>query len=332
MPKLTLPPGTSRIVSRVAFILIFVGLLIWRFPLDEALATFKAVNYGWILLALPVFNLSKLIHTIRWRIFLGHIPNLPLVGLFGTFAIHNMINTIMPLRVGDIARIQIAARRYNIPRAELTATVIVVESLLDGVTFVVLLFLAFMFFDVPWLRANLLWGISTMVLIGVILAMAAARFKLPTDLEHTWWGRRLPDWMRSQIAILVPPFINGLSSLRDYRLAAQALAISFPAWLIEVIVFWLLGEAFGLGLPFNAYIAIMIAANFIVSLPVVPTSLGAYEYSLAEVVALFGADRATAAGYAIGTHIFISIWVIITGLVSARLLGLKWADVIYLRV
>jgi uncharacterized membrane protein YbhN (UPF0104 family) len=98
-----------------------------------------------------------------------------------------------------------------------------------------------------------------------------------------------------------------------------------------VVVFWLFGQAFGLDLPFSAYLVIMIGANMVVSLPLTPTSIGVYEVAVQEVVALFGVDRTLAAGYAIGTHVFISIWIGLTGLVAIWLLNLRFEDVFYLR-
>ncbi|MDP2950650.1 MAG: lysylphosphatidylglycerol synthase transmembrane domain-containing protein, partial [Chloroflexota bacterium] len=209
----------SRFWFRLALVLLFVGLLAWRVNLGEALRTLTDVNYAWIAAALLVFTLSKLVHTIRWRIFLGHVTGLPLSGLFGTFLISNMINNLMPLRAGDLVRIQVPARRYNIPRAELTATVIVVETLLDGVTFVVLLAVGLMLQDVPALRASVLWSLAAVVALGVLATALVARIKLPANLDDAAWARWLPRRLRKPLADLVPPFVDGLAALRDVRLA-----------------------------------------------------------------------------------------------------------------
>jgi hypothetical protein len=320
-----------RLWFQLAFVFLFLGLLAWRVNLGEALRTFAEVNYAWVVAALAIFTLSKLIHALRWRILLGRIPGLPLSGLFGSYLISNMVNNLMPVRAGDLVRIQVPAQRYNIPRAELTATVIVVETLLDAATFVLLLVIGLSLQDVPGLRVSVLWGFAALVGMGLLAAALAARIRLPADFGQGRWARHLPRWLRDQAAVLIPPFVDGLAALRDVRLAAQAMLISFPAWLIEVVVFWLFGRAFGLDLPFSAYLVIMIAANLVVSLPIAPTSIGIYEVAVQEVVALFGVDRTLAAGYAIGTHVFISIWIGLTGLVAIWMLNIRFEDVFYLR-
>jgi len=308
-----------------------VGVLAWRVNLGDALRTFGHVNYVWVVAALGVFTASKFVHATRWRILLGRIRGLPLSGLFGTYLVSNMVNNLMPLRTGDLVRIQVPARRYNIRRAELTAVIIVVETLLDGVAFAILLLIGLGLSDVAAVRQSVLWTLVALVVIGVALAALAARIRLPEDLSQVRWGRLLPGWLRHRVADLLPPFVDGLAALRDPRIAWQAIAISFPAWLIEVTVFWLFGQAFDLGLNFSAYLVITVAANMIVALPITPTSVGVYEVALQELIALFGVERSLAAGYAIGAHLFMSLWIVATGLLAARLLNISFEDLFYLR-
>ena len=320
-----------RIWFQLALVLAFVGLLAWRVNLGDAFRTFGDVNYAWVAAALAVFTISKLVYTIRWRILLGRIQGLPLSDLFGIYLISKMVNTVFPLRTGDLVRVQVPARRYNIHRAELIAIIIVVETLLDGAAYVILLLIGLGLQDVPAMRQSVLWTLVGLVALGLALAALAARIRLPADLSRVGWGRRLPGWLRQRVAELVPPFVDGLVALRDPRIAAQAIAISFPAWLIEVVVFWLFGQAFGLGLSFSAYLLITVAANMIVAVPITPTSVGLYEVALQEVIALFGVERSLAAGYAIGTHVFISLWIAATGLLAAWLLNIRFEELFYLR-
>ncbi len=319
-----------RILFQFALILVFVGLLAWRVNLGDALRTFGHVKHAWAIAGLAAFTASKFVHATRWRVLLGRFPGLPLPALFGTYLVSNMVNNIMPLRTGDLVRIQIPARRYNIRRAELTAVIIVVETLLDGVAFAILLLVGLGLQDVPALRASVVWTMVAIVTLGVVLAALAARIRLPEDLSQVGWGRLLPAWLRRRVSEFVPPFVDGLAALRDPHIAVRAIAISFPAWLIEVMVFWLFGQAFGLDLGFGAYFVITVTANMVVALPITPSSLGAYEVALQEVIALFGVDRDLAAGYAIGIHLSMSLWIVATGLIAAWLLHIRFDEFFYL--
>src|SRR3990172_10433729 len=154
----------------------FLFLLAWRVDIGEALATLPEANWAWVLPGLAVFTLSKAVHTYRWRIFLGKHRNVPYTGLLGIFLVHNMANSVLLLRAGDVLRIQTTSQRYGIPRSELTAVVIVVETLLDGLAFVVLVALAFSMGTIPGVLRGTFWGMAGLALLGLTLGVLAARW------------------------------------------------------------------------------------------------------------------------------------------------------------
>jgi len=100
-----------------------IALLLWRVDEEQALQTFRDADYAYLALALPVYSLSKLVDAYRWRLMLRRVGRPPLGGLFGTYLLANMANNFFPVRVGDILRVQVPARRYGLARAGLTATV-----------------------------------------------------------------------------------------------------------------------------------------------------------------------------------------------------------------
>ena len=149
----------------------FLVLLAWRVDISEALATLPEANWIWVLPGLVIFTLSKAVHTVRWRIFLGRDRDVPLTGLLGIFLVHNMANAVLLLRAGDVLRIQTTSQRYGIPRSELTATVIVVETLLDGLAFVVLVALAFSLGAIPGVLRGTFWAMAGLALFGLALGV-----------------------------------------------------------------------------------------------------------------------------------------------------------------
>ena len=114
----------------------------------------------------------------------------------------------------------------------------------------------------------------------------------------------LPDRLRLALEEAVPHFIDGLAVFRNPRLGAQAIALSFAIWLIEVGMFALFGLAFGIHLSMPAWMLIMVAANMISSVPITPSNIGAYEVAMTELMKALGVDGGLAGGFAIGAHIF----------------------------
>jgi uncharacterized membrane protein YbhN (UPF0104 family) len=230
-----------------------------------------------------------------------------------------------------VMRVQVPAQRYGLPRAGLTATVFVTESLLDGVAFVGLALVAVFLLDVRNLPISLVWAVVAAVAVGLVLAVLLASLRLGEGWQDRGWMRVLAPKVREVLGGLVPPFIAGLTTLRDPGLASRAMALTLVAWLLETVMFWLFGIAFGLDLSFNAYLVIMITANMIVSMPVVPSNIGPYELATQEVVAALGVARPLAGAYAIGTHLLNILWVGISGLIAMWVMGLSFEDVFSFR-
>ena len=308
-----------------------VGFLIWRVDLAEALETLPDVNYLFALPALALFTLSKLIFAVRWRVILSRLGQPPIGSLFGTLLVSNMANNVLPFRLGDLVRVQVPAQRHGMSRSGLTSSVFITETLLDGVTFAVLALVGVALLEVPEALNNFIWAMIGAVGAGLLLAVFGARISLPQGWQPGRWLGWLPERARGAIAESLPPFMEGLAALRHPRIGGQVLALSFVAWLLEGLMFWLFGLGFGLDLSFGSYLVIMIAANMAISLPFAPSNIGPYEVVVAEVVAVLGVARSLAGGYAIATHILNILWVLSTGVIAMWLLGLRVQDIFYLR-
>jgi glycosyltransferase 2 family protein len=308
----------------------FLFLLAWRVDIGDALATLPDANWAWVIPGLLLFTMSKAVHTYRWRIFLGKHRNVPYTGLLGIFLVHNMANSVLLLRAGDILRIQTTSQRYDIPRSELTAVVIVVETLLDGLAFVGLVALAFTLGTIPGVLRGTFWGMAGLALIGVALGVIAARYVNVETLGRHYPFRWLSAEARTSVLALLRQFQEGLRTLRDPTLAAPAIAASLVGWLLEAGSYWMFGNAFGLGLSWSAYLLIMMTANFVVSIPITPSGIGPYEVATQALVVALGGASAAATGYAIGIHLCFIIWITITGVIAMWLTHLGPQEIFYL--
>jgi hypothetical protein len=319
-----------RVLFQIALTGIFLGILVWRVNLVSVFQTFQHVNYIWVLPALLCFSASKLIHAYRWQLLLAETEEAPLPDLFAIYLVSNMANNAVPFRIGDVLRIQVPAQRFGIPRAELAAAVVVAETVLDGFTFLVLTLVVLSFLRVSILPTGLALGLAAAVTIAFVGSLIAARVRPPADLAEKPWMRVFAERTRYAIGRAVPEFFEGLAALREPRRTLRVIAVSFPAWMAEVFMYWFFGLAFDLNLAFDKYILIMITANIVVALPLTPWNLGTYEVAMQSVLVALGVNGALAGGYAIGTHIFSIVWITLTGLIAMWLLRLDLRDVLSL--
>lgn len=322
--------GTARFWVQLVLTAGFLVLLAWRIDIGEALATLPNANWAWALPGLVLFTLSKAVHTARWRIFLGRHRKVPYTGLLGIFLVHNMANAVLLLRAGDVLRIQTTSQRYGIPRSELTATVIVVETLLDGLAFVVLVALAFSLGAIPGVLRAAFWGMAGLALLGLAMGVVAANWIKPEALERFYPFRWLSSAARTGLVGLLRQFQDGMRTLRESHLLVPAIALSLGGWLLEACSYWLFGHAFGLNLNFPQYMLIMMTANFAVSIPITPSGIGPYEIATQELIQQMGPTSAVAGGFAIGIHLSFIIWITLTGLAAMWLTRLSPQEIFYM--
>ncbi len=199
VPRPLRSPWTFQLLATVAF----VGLVVWRVDLGKVAEPLGQANYGWALLALLVSTSTKVIDTIRWQVYLARVGRVPLLGLLGAFIIGNFGNNVLPIRAGDVAKIQIVANRYGLSRAGLASSVFVVESVMDGVTFLILLLIGLALLDVGFVPPALLWSLAVSAGGGFVAAMLVSRF-FPRQLPKWRPLRLMPARFRESLSEKVP--------------------------------------------------------------------------------------------------------------------------------
>jgi uncharacterized membrane protein YbhN (UPF0104 family) len=212
-------------------------------------------------------------------------------------------------------------------RARLAATVFATESLLDGVVFAVLGLIGLALIDLPGFPTEILWVVLGIVAGGLIAVVPLAHLRLDEGWECRGVLGRLPHGVQHAIETAVPHFIDGLAVFREPRLGAEAIALSFVIWLLEVGIFALFGLAFGIELSMPAWMLVMVAANLVSAVPIAPSNIGPYEVAITELLKALGVTAGLAGGFAIASHMFNIVWITVAGAISVWALGLSFADV-----
>ena len=303
-----------------------LAAFLWRVDIAGAVRNLPELQLRFALAGTVTFSLSKLVHAYRWRWFLRHRKELPFRGLFELFLVSNLANAMIPLRAGDLLRVELPNRRWGVPRAELASSVFIVESLLDGVAFVLLAFGGLLIFDVPSALRPGLAALAVVVLLVAVVSVRAARSGSNWNVDGTIWRRIVPSRARPRVNQWLEQSVAGMATLRDWRSATVAVVLSVVAWMLEVGVWWYMGKAFGIELAFSEALTVMIAANMAQAIPITPWNIGPYEVAVTEVLVLLGSSRLDASSYAIGSRLLLMLWIGITGLLAMWSLNLRWRD------
>ena len=92
-------------------------------PLAEVWGYLATINYFWIVPAAALVMLSFFLRVFRWRVILGSTHTVAFWPAFHALMIAFMINTILPGRVGELARPAILKKNQGIKYSTGLATV-----------------------------------------------------------------------------------------------------------------------------------------------------------------------------------------------------------------
>jgi len=293
-----------------------VGVLLWRVDLSDAQRVFEEASYWWVLAALPLFLVANFIGAVRSSLSLQRMGEVPIAPLFETYLVAFMVNSLVPLRIGDVLRIQVITRRYGLPATGVTSAVFITETLFDGAAFTLLFLWTIAVFGVPGVLLSLAWTLSFVILVGVIVAAVVSRVELQDGWEDRSAVRWLPERLRRIVGRLLPEALQGLNLLTDWRASIRAFLLTLAGWMVQAVMYWTFGQAFGLDLSFADAILVMMTASFIVSAHFVPTSIGIYEGTLTGLLVLLGLSSGEALAYSVGTHLLMIFFGVLAGVVA----------------
>lgn len=312
----------NRWTAQIVVTLALVGLAIWRADLEEAMEAFRRANYAWAAFALLVMSASKIIAAARWQLYLTHVARPPLLGLMGAYIVGTFVNTVLPFRAGDVAKIQIVSSRYNIPRAGLTSSVFVVEAVLDAVTLLTLLLLGLAILNVAFIPQLLLWAMVVVSLGGFTASVLVSRF-FPRAAPGWVLPSLIPEVLRDRAQEAWPRFLDGMVTLRDPFLLARAVLLHLIEWLMRAAVLWLFGLAFALDVSPVAFLVLTVTVSVGTLFPITVMNIGTYQVIVTEVLAATGVPRGEAFAYSVAAHSLSHFWVVVMGVLGLWMMQIK---------
>ncbi|MFC1484949.1 lysylphosphatidylglycerol synthase transmembrane domain-containing protein [bacterium] len=292
-----------RFLIGILVSLIFIMLIIKKVDLGMVFQEIKQMKVRWILyfVLLSIFNYY--IKGFRWRVLaLESDSRLETSFRFTRFfVIGLMSNNILPLRMGDVLRSYVVAKRFNIKKGLVVGSVIV-ERIFDMLSIFLLMLLFFLTSSslaVPdVMRKFASWGLIIVVL-GFVCVIIISRlkdaiiYKIDT-LHNIKILKRFTRFLHS--------IMEGFFVLNHNHHIIRLIFLSLLAWFIEGATYFLIGQAFGFNLGIFPYIFIMITICLGTMIPSGPGYIGVFEGACVGALLLFGIAKETATAYALVIH------------------------------
>jgi hypothetical protein len=239
----------------------------------------------------------------RWKLlFHPHHQAVSFWQLFRAMSIGQMLNILLPIRAGEIARFYAATGPDPLGAGRVLATLAVEKALEIGLLAFATALLTVMALAPPALLQGG-WNRAAMVAVMLVLFYAASRAatavasRLP---QKSWW---LPGAIRAAVLRVGTDFRDGLVAANQPRLAAVLVAWSLVAMLLSTLANYLLFRAFGLSLPFSAALLLLVVLQVGTVPPSLPGRLGVFNYLTVLTLGIYGVERGPAAAYSLGLYI-----------------------------
>jgi uncharacterized protein (TIRG00374 family) len=329
--------STTRILISLGLTILFLALFFRSFDLQAAGRAIASASPVFLLLGVALNLLAYLVRAWRWRHLLAPMrEGVGLYNLTSTTFIGFMVTFLVPMRIGEIVRPVLLARREKIPATGAIATV-ALERIFDAMT-VMALFLVFSLSahgravlnpaEVGSAQASA----AHLLRQGALAAALLVAVGLPVALALVMWPQVVVGWLhrlnrggaRSRLGraiVLLEEFLEGLGSLRRGRELGKIIASSLAMWLTIDLSVWCTLKAFDqLPLQFFDIFLLMVALTVGISVPT-PGGVGPYEYFCTLALTdLWAVPAAVAGAVALTLHATAMLPTILIGLL------LMWRD------
>jgi uncharacterized protein (TIRG00374 family) len=267
--------------------------------LGEILPLLRQANFFYLALAGLCAVFAIWLRAWRWRYLIPNSERMRTGNLFSATMIGFMGNNLLPLRIGDLARAYIAAKKENVSASAILATV-VIERLLD--VFAILTMLGVIFFHMPLPRwiAN---GFLIMLALGALAWIALLSMTRLSAMIGGWISRLMPERYRSRMQDFIESFFAGLAAMRNKKNLTIATLLSMPIWTTYALGTYAALKACAIDVPFSASWVVLAFVGIGVSLPSAPGFVGTFQFFTVAALALFSVDQQIAFGYSLLHHL-----------------------------
>ncbi|MPZ50056.1 MAG: flippase-like domain-containing protein [Dehalococcoidia bacterium] len=292
--------------------LLFLGFFLARTDFGEIQEAFGGANYFLAFAAVPLYFVSFWIRTVRWHYLLRPVRDIATLRLYPVVLIGLMTNNLAPARVGELVRAYLLGERETMNKSTALGT-IAVDRAFDGLTLVAMLGIVTAFSDVDSGVKRI--GIATAVLFLAAASFLVALAMSPQKVKGLLLRliAMLPERLARRAEDILDAFLVGLVAIRSPSVLIRAAVASSASWLIEGSMYYVIGEAFNLGVGFHVYLIIVAGANLALSILQTPGGIGPFEVATREVLVFFNVASASASAYALALHAILLAPVILVG-------------------
>lgn len=322
MPDSAAKPGINRFL-KIGIPLLISALAIWlvlrQLDFQAVGNAFRQLSPGSIAVIVLCFSIGSLLRGLTCWIILG--GKLKYSSVFWAMNLGYLLNTIIPLRLGEFGRAAFLTEReeHKVNYLEALAS-IVAERLLDLlVGFSFLLFCLFFLIENETL--NRIAGIGILILVmAIVVIFYATRNKNNVIL---WLSKRFnkSEFIKEKVINRIEQLLTGFQYFTKPGRFVLAFVILAVSWSFSMLEYFILQNAILTNSEWWWPMLVNTASAFVNALPSAPAGLGVFEAGTVGSYALVGVAKEPALAISLVVHSVQIVIPAILGVIALILSG-----------
>jgi uncharacterized protein (TIRG00374 family) len=300
-----LPARRSWLLTQFA-----VGLLIGALTLAWAmrgldlrlvLRSLVTAHYAWVLISCVCVIGVALSKAVRWSaLYSVSERRTPFSEVFSALIISQMVNVVIPIRMGELVRIGLM-KQSGQPGATTLSTIVVEKSFDLVAAGLMALSMVTLAMAPAWLsgRAVGLFVIGLALVVGLALVWYLRVWVEKVLARVLTWGGWLPQRWQTKLLCVTHSMLDAFGTLTNLGCLARVLFWTTMAWLLSLMNMLTLFAAFELNLPVAAGVVLIITLLFSNIAPSPPALIGVMHAIAVVVLGEYGVSQTVAMGFGI---------------------------------
>jgi uncharacterized protein (TIRG00374 family) len=307
-------------------------LVAWVLLVDlgEVSKTLSQARWVYVLLAAGIGLTSSLIRSQRWRLVLRPIARVPVLDLFLIVMASSLVNFVIPLRTGEIARSLLLKQRHRVPMSASLPTIAVDRSFDLLAVLVVGTIGALSGIGLGGRLSSVLLAGGLLLLIFVVfVVLAILSGERLLTLADRLLSTRLASHLRARLLGIIEGLLAGFTAVgRQPKGLLQMIALSFLCAALDGTLFYCLLQSLGAHVPYAIVLTGFALFTLTFLVPGAPGYVGSMEAFGSLVFSALGIGVELAASAVILFHALNALMLGITGGLAMWALGLRPASAV----
>ncbi len=321
--KLNLITG---IILGLIFLLLWLKMVDW----DELVWYFRSYNLSLVPLFSIFYILAYFLRSWRWQIILKPEFKMTKLYSFQVFMSGMLINYIIPVRAGELAKAIILKNKNNVPISKSLPTIFI-DKLTDLFPIVLIIVL------IPLLTVKI-DKILLIIIILLLLIFLLFLLFLFFTVNHQQKALKIlsilkkaaPAGWRPKLGNFFAGFVQGMSIMRGrWREYILIYLITLAAVFSEALYVFLVFRAFGADISYFKILFGYTLMNLTYILPTPPAQIGSNQFMWVLIFSLaLGVDKNLTSAAVIFSHLLTTIWIFLTGIISLLALKIRFNELV----